>query len=154
MDTVDFGNGLVVAFRPGTTADHDFVFHSWLHAHWKHGDWPRRIPKGRYMATHDVVIARILERATLVVGCVPTRPAQIIGYAVGDERALHWVTRKSPFRGSLIGAHLVRRAVGQGVTAASHWTPAAAGHQRAWGVTFDPFLIREFEASDEERGAA
>jgi hypothetical protein len=150
-DVLDLGDELVVRFRAGTPEDHSFIFHSWLHAHFKNGDWPRRWPKWKYMELHDVTIARILEGARVVVACNAERDGQILGYAVADQRALHWVQRKDPYRGKRLGAQLVARALaGTGVVVASHWTKAANHHGHAWGVHFDPFIVRDFEARRED----
>jgi hypothetical protein len=82
---------------------------------------PHFLAKGLLLKAHRLLVDHLLERCSLVVAVVPDLPTEPVGWAVFDERMLHFVFVIPAARRCRIGTELV---LATACSAASHMTPA------------------------------
>ena len=143
MDTITIDD-LAVGFRDATPADEGVVFHAWLVAHRKHGDWPPRLSSRRYFDEHKLVIAEILARprTRTIVACDPARPELVYGFVCAERGVLHWLYVKESMQGNGLGRALLERAGLAAGAVCSHWTRTATRLvKRGAPWRYDPFLL-------------
>lgn len=86
--------------RPGAPADHNFVRKWWLRSYadsaWARAmtpreDWQRGKTSPAYWQGHHALVDSLLERASLTVATWPEDTWTIVGFAVTDADAVHYV---------------------------------------------------------------
>lgn len=143
---------VTVGFRSGEPGDHALIYATWLRGHRFGGDWPHRVPRGRYFQQHKYVIQELLERSQVLVACNPSRESQVLGYIVSEPGVLHWVYVKPTYRWDpasdahpRLGTALRNEAFPHlhAWVSCSHWTKAAERLSDKWGLRYRPFLLEE-----------
>jgi len=111
--------------------------------------------RGAYYRLMEARLVPVLERASVVVACNPTRESQLYGFAAGDRDALHYVYVKAVFRGRGFARRLVERVMRDPSARrdppmpVTHWTHAAERYavSHPGEIVFVPSLLVGDEAA-------
>lgn len=82
----------------GIEGDLELVLATWLRSNKHSGYGTKRIDDKAYYRHQQPLLKAILRRANLSLAVVPDTKDVILGYAVWDTYALHWVYVKKAFR--------------------------------------------------------
>lgn len=103
-----------VAFRPGKKEDRNYILSTWSKG--VVGEPPFKwMAKSAWKRHHGVMESLIDGKAKVVVASNPSDEDHILGYAVYDDEAVHWLYVKKKFRGFGLGSELLEIATDGGV---------------------------------------
>lgn len=128
----------LVDIRDGITADHSFIFASWLRGLRYGHPYFELINNDAYFKHHHAAIATILDdfEVTIKVACLKEDPDVILGYSVYRNDRLDWVFVKKRWR--TIG--LARDLVPPGISTVSHITSVGISLLRKHPtITYNPY---------------
>lgn len=120
--------------RRGEPGDRNFVAASWFASYFKGGECPR-LTHEEYKASVAPLLDAILRRSEVFVACVPNFPDEILGYAVFEGPALHFVYVKDAFRRHGIAQDLLAR------RQYTHHTFLTSIGKKILKSKFNPFLM-------------
>lgn len=129
----------LIAIRPMTNDDKNFVYASWLRGLYYGETWYSEVPKTIFMENYHKVIDFILDsKSTSVkISCLKEDPSVILGYAVlNNTNGLHWVFVRKAWRNIGIAKDLVKS-----VSYCTHLTKVGMSIMKKKGWVFNPFII-------------
>lgn len=103
----------VITIRTFLAQDENFIFSTWLKGLYFGNPWFREIDKTAYLLTYRQAIKRILyyRKTAVKIACLKEDPEIIIGYAVFEGPALHWVHVKKEFRKMGVAKQLIPKTI-------------------------------------------
>ena len=107
--------------RPADASDRAYVLRSWFGGA-RQTRWARDLGP-IFFEEHGRVIESILDRSTCRIAHVPGEPAAILGFAVMEHNAFHWVHVRTQFRRQGIAKALASEFATRGSVQCSHWPP-------------------------------
>lgn len=116
-------------------ADEAFVYATWLRSLYYGNSTFRKIDKDRFFKTYPNVIKALLTRSNVDVVCLEDDPEVLLGYAVYEGEALHFLYVKKAWR--KLG--IARMLMPGNVTKVTHLTKVGE-KLLPKGIKFDPFL--------------
>lgn len=154
-----------LTLREATQDDVNFILSSWLQSYAQAACKvepdkveslpPRAIPRQRYFAKQQQLIAQLVERRRLLICCDAEMPAFIVGWACGadfkenpealfPDLVVDWVHVKHGYRMRGVATELLR---GLGWTegreiVASHWVHTASIKARKYQIQFDDYYLK------------
>ena len=136
----DIAKQTLITTRPyNAEADKNFVYATWLRGLYYGDSWFSQIPKQIFMTQYQLVIDRILSRATVSVACLKDDPEIILGYSVHhpieNGNAVDWVFVKSSWRHIGVAKSLIP----SNVVAVTHLTKVGRSIKPA-NCDFNPFI--------------
>lgn len=129
----------LIDVRDGVKADLSFILATWLRGLRFGNSWFLMIESDTYFNTYHRVVETILYRATtqIKVACLKDDPEVILGYAIYDSNALHWVFVKKAWRKIGVAGRLVP----SDAKTVTHLTEVGKSIIKKKGLAFNPFLI-------------
>jgi GNAT superfamily N-acetyltransferase len=104
--------------RPATVEDGRFIANSWLQS-FQPSYHVKRMSSDVYYNNHRAILARLVDRGSVMVAADPQDPWTIWGWSCHERDGciltVHYVYTKHPFRGLKVGSALVRDMIDDGV---------------------------------------
>lgn len=129
----------LVAIRPWTPADRNFILATWLKGLRYGNDWYGLIDADAYYKNYHAFLEKLLASpgVAVSVACLKEDPEVILGYSVSHGTVLDWIFCKKAWRG--IG--IARSLVPADIDSVSHLTDAGRSIlKRNPAVKFNPFF--------------
>jgi hypothetical protein len=126
-----------LTIRLAQPADMNFVAASWFTSYWKNTARAEGIEQPVYTRGMNQLIDGLLQRSDVIVAVLDEVPDEILGYAVVEDGACHWVYVKSVYRRRGIATGLLRSTARRFSLQTSQGKKLAA----KLGLAYDPFSL-------------
>lgn len=136
-------------FRQALPQDIPFIYSSWLKSYKHDSDFAKTIRTGIFFDNYREVLDDILERADVIVACLPNDKDIIIGYLVYEAHAIHYSFVKESFRNLGVARSMFKEIYKTLLLPVSytHITNTAKPFSKSYDFIYNPILL--FNKGDE-----
>jgi len=138
---------LPLSLRPITIEDESFIYSSWLKSY-RNSDFGSLMSNATYFKFTQLIIERILSRASVVVACDEKDSQTILGYIVsepsGSNQVVQYVYVKEIYRNLGLAKHLLDHVTESKPFTYTHHTRAIStllSKKKLPNATFNPYLL-------------